>query len=245
MPFQHVLELSAISKVFPTPTGPLTVVENVSLKLKEGEFVSIMGPSGCGKSTVLNMVAGLSEPVVVQRIHADFHLGQTLHTHRGWKIIDFEGEPAKTMAERRAPDAVWRDIAGMLRSFDYAAASVPGPRSQAWAAQCRTAFLRGYTGAELSAADASMLRAYEADKAIYEVVYEIRNRPDWVGIPLHAVATLAADSNDFEDSDPPPTLVGSNQVPSGEPASQPKSAGEPASQPKSNGEPASPTREQG
>jgi maltokinase len=161
-------------------------------------------------------------------VHGDFHLGQALHTHRGWKIIDFEGEPAKTMAERRAPDAVWRDIAGMLRSFDYAAASVPGPRSNAWAARCRTAFLRGYTGAELSAADASMLRAYEADKAIYEVVYEIRNRPDWVGIPLHAVASLAADINDFGGSDPLPALVGSNQVPPGEPARPPKDQAEPA-----------------
>jgi nitrate ABC transporter ATP-binding subunit len=64
MAFSFVLELSAISKAFPTPTGPLTVVENVSLKVKEGEFVSIMGHSGCGKSTVLNMVAGLSEPTM-------------------------------------------------------------------------------------------------------------------------------------------------------------------------------------
>jgi maltokinase len=175
-----------------------------------------------------------AETLDTQRVHGDFHLGQTLHTPAGWKIIDFEGEPAKTMAERRAPDAVWRDIAGMLRSFDYAAASVPGPRSQAWAAKCRTAFLRGYAGAELSAADTSMLRAYEADKAIYEVVYETRNRPDWVGIPLHAVATLAADSNAFEGSDPPPALVGSNQVPPGEPARPPRN----------HGEPARPTREQ-
>jgi maltokinase len=171
-----------------------------------------------------------AETLDTQRVHGDFHLGQTLHTPAGWKIIDFEGEPAKTMAERRALDAIWRDIAGMLRSFDYAAASVPGPRSAAWAAECRTAFLKGYTGGQLSAAESSMLRAYEADKAIYEVVYETRNRPDWVGIPLRAVAALASDNPD--------------SVPPGEPASPPKARGEPASPPKARGEPASPPEEQ-
>ena len=151
-----------------------------------------------------------------QRVHGDFHLGQTLRTPTAWKIIDFEGEPAKTLDERRAPDSVWRDIAGMLRSFDYAAASVPGPQSTTWATECRAAFLRGYTGGELGTADAGVLRAYEADKAIYEVVYETRNRPDWVGIPLRAVAVLAADKRDSEGSDPPPTSADSNQVPPGE-----------------------------
>jgi maltokinase len=132
-----------------------------------------------------------SMTLATQRVHGDFHLGQTLHTPDGWKIIDFEGEPAKIMAERVAPDSVWRDVAGMLRSFDYAAASVPGPPSSAWAQECRQAFLRGYAGGELSPADAAAVRAYEADKAIYEVIYEVRNRPDWVSIPLGAVATLA------------------------------------------------------
>jgi maltokinase len=135
-----------------------------------------------------------TEAMAVQRVHGDFHLGQTLHTPTGWKIIDFEGEPAKSLAERQAPDSVWRDIAGMLRSFDYAAASVPGPDSATWAAACRQAFLEGYARGPLESADVTTLRAYEADKAIYEVIYEVRNRPDWVEIPLAAVAALAASS---------------------------------------------------
>jgi maltokinase len=130
-----------------------------------------------------------------QRVHGDFHLGQTLHTPSGWKIIDFEGEPAKTLPERVAPDSVWRDVAGMMRSFDYAAASVPGPDSAAWRDGCREAFLAGYTdGRGLDADDAGLLASYEADKAVYEVVYEVRNRPDWVGIPLGAVAALAQET---------------------------------------------------
>ncbi len=68
---------------------------------------------------------------------------------------------------------------------------MPGPGSAPWAEQCRQAFLAGYAGGELSAADAALLAPYEADKAIYEVVYEVRNRPDWVSIPLTAVAGLA------------------------------------------------------
>jgi len=127
-----------------------------------------------------------------QRVHGDFHLGQTLHTPSGWKIIDFEGEPAKTLAERVAPDAVWRDVAGMMRSFDYAAATVPGENAQAWRDACREAFLTGYTdGRGLGPDDEGLLAAYEADKAVYEVVYEVRNRPDWVEIPLSALAALA------------------------------------------------------
>jgi maltokinase len=181
-----------------------------------------------------------------QRVHGDFHLGQTLHTPSGWKIIDFEGEPAKTMAERRAPDSVWRDVAGMLRSFDYAVASVPGPRSAAWAAACRAAFLRGYTVAELGATEASLLRAYEADKAIYEVVYEMRNRPDWIGIPLRAVADLAAGNHASGGSDSSPTFADINQVPNdpGEPGSPLNEPGKLATPPHESGELASPTREQ-
>jgi len=132
--------------------------------------------------------------LATQRVHGDFHLGQTLRTPGGWKIIDFEGEPVKTLAERAAPDSVWRDIAGLLRSLDYAAASVPGPASREWALAARNAFLRAYAGGELTEVDAAVLRAYEADKAIYEVIYEVRNRPDWVNIPLAAIAALSTAS---------------------------------------------------
>jgi maltokinase len=143
------------------------------------------------------------ETLATQRVHGDFHLGQTLMTPSGWKIIDFEGEPVKSLAERAEPDSVWRDIAGMLRSFDYAAASVPGPGSQAWADACRGAFLQGYVDGPLDAADEAVLTAYVADKAVYEVVYEVRNRPDWVSIPLAAVSRIA-DAGLSQDSTPAP-----------------------------------------
>jgi len=145
-------------------------------------------PHVAGLSLCFNALAETA--LSTQRVHGDFHLGQTLLTPSGWKIIDFEGEPVKSLAERSEPDSVWRDIAGMLRSFDYAAASVPGPTSRQWADACRSAFLDGYAGGELSAADEAALQAYVADKAVYEVVYEVRNRPDWVNIPLAAVAAI-------------------------------------------------------
>ena len=129
----------------------------------------------------------LGREIAVQRVHGDFHLGQTLLSPTGWTIIDFEGEPAKTAAERRAPDSPWRDVAGMLRSFDYARSAHADPASDAalgWASACREAFLDGYAPER---PDAALLRAYELDKAVYEVLYELRNRPDWLEIPLRAI----------------------------------------------------------
>ena len=136
----------------------------------------------------------------VQRVHGDFHLGQTLHTPSGWRIIDFEGEPAKSLPERAAPDTVWRDVAGMLRSFGYAAASVGGPAATGWEHACRAAFLSGYSGGRaLTATERVQLRAYEADKSIYEVVYEVRNRPDWAAIPLKALDALTRDPDPTQE----------------------------------------------
>lgn len=142
------------------------------------------------------------QTIDVQRVHGDFHLGQTLRSASGWTIIDFEGEPAKSAAERRTPDSVWRDVAGMLRSFDYVRSAHTDPESDAarrWAADAHAAFLRGYCGPTDAPAD--LLAAYETDKAVYEVVYETRNRPDWVAIPLRAVADRAAAPHTLHDRD--------------------------------------------
>jgi maltokinase len=142
--------------------------------------------------------------VRVQQIHGDLHLGQTLRTVRGWKIVDFEGEPAKPLAERLQPDSPWRDVAGMLRSFDYAprvvertwsdgqdaGAEQRAYRAGEWSERNRAAFLNAYAGRDLTPEEHTLLAAYVADKAVYETVYETRNRPAWVTIPLEAVARI-------------------------------------------------------
>jgi maltokinase len=130
----------------------------------------------------------------LQRIHGDFHLGQALLVpDRGWVLVDFEGEPLRPMNERDRPDVALRDVAGALRSFDYAAGSTEGWPTE-WAAACREAFLEGYRGAsgvDLEQYDA-LLTAFELDKAVYEAIYESRNRPDWLGIPLRGIEQLLA-----------------------------------------------------
>jgi len=148
----------------------------------------------------------LADGGVTMRVHGDYHLGQVLRTDEGWKIIDFEGEPAGEVEERRRPSSPLRDVAGMLRSFDYAAAAALRQRmepqdplwqhltaaGEAWAGANRDAFWAAYLerleGCGLLPADGGsslvVRRAFEVSKAVYEVGYELGHRPDWVQVPL-------------------------------------------------------------
>jgi maltokinase len=146
-------------------------------------------------------LAKLIEPVPAQRVHGDYHLGQVMRTQTGWVVLDFEGEPASPLAQRRARSSPLRDVAGMLRSFDYAArhqlithpeAASLAPRAADWVRRNGDAFCAGYAaaGGLDPAVNSVLLRAMLLDKAVYEVVYEARNRPTWVPIPLESIAEL-------------------------------------------------------
>jgi maltokinase len=137
--------------------------------------------------------------LAAQRIHGDLHLGQVLRTTDGWVLLDFEGEPAQPIAERRRPQPAVRDVAAMLRSFDYAARHHgAGPRAERWAERNRTAFCSGYaavsaaTDGQDPAVERVLMRAFEIDKAVYEALYEARHRPTWLPIPMSAIERLAA-----------------------------------------------------
>ena len=135
------------------------------------------------------------------RIHGDYHLGQTMNSPYGWVILDFEGEPARPLPERRRKRSPLRDVASMLRSFAYATSAVSLQRGLAvppdFEERARERFLERYF-AEIErallppgeAAIASLLAIYELEKAIYELRYELDNRPDWVQIPVAGIVRL-------------------------------------------------------
>jgi maltokinase len=144
-------------------------------------------------------LAKLTDPIPAQRVHGDYHLGQVMRTQTGWIVLDFEGEPASPLALRRARSSPLRDVAGMLRSFDYAARhqliNHPerirlGAAASDWVRRNSDAFCAGYAaaGGLDPASNSVLLRALALDKAVYEVMYEARHRPSWLTIPLESLA---------------------------------------------------------
>ena len=175
-----------------------------------------------GLEALLEPVARLDHLPPTIRIHGDYHLGQTMFAHGTWYVLDFEGEPLRPLADRRRKDLSMRDVAGMLRSFDYAAAQASRTAAQArpaledtaemptlggvtapqmspldrdWARSARDAFIAGYTDDHGFDSPLDLvLRALVIEKASYEVVYEHRLRPSWMGIPLSALDAEARTS---------------------------------------------------
>jgi maltokinase len=196
-----------MAKVLPTEPAPddwyATAARQMSERLDAAiQVVPQLEEHAAGIRAIYAAVADSREPVVRQRVHGDLHLGQVLRTATGWIVLDFEGEPARPLADRRQLDSPLRDVAGMLRSFDYAARhmlveqpddSQRAYRAQEWAERNRAAFCTGYSSASGldPCGDSPLLRAFEADKAVYECVYEARNRPHWLMIPLHSLTRLA------------------------------------------------------
>ncbi|MBF4584484.1 hypothetical protein ITJ54_17595 [Curtobacterium sp. VKM Ac-2865] len=196
----HVTLAGVMPTVPATPDRVTAAIETMRSRLDTAAAeVPAIAEHADAVRAVYERAAAVEWPAL-QRIHGDLHLGQVLAAPepRGWVFLDFEGEPLRPLDERSLPDVPLRDVAGMLRSFDYVAGALAhddDPVDAAdWAREARSAFLDGYQrgiGADLSAHHA-VLDAFEVDKAVYEVVYEARNRPTWVGIPVAAVERLVA-----------------------------------------------------
>jgi maltokinase len=161
--------------------------------------VPALAPHADTVRAAFDAVRNYDGPVPLQRVHGDLHLGQVLRSVTGWVLIDFEGEPMAPPAARAAPSSPLRDVAGMLRSFDYAANYLPLGDTEpervaaalAWTTRNQDAFCDGYAQtASDPRKQAVLLRAFELDKALYEVNYEHAHRPTWERIPLAAITRL-------------------------------------------------------
>jgi trehalose synthase-fused probable maltokinase len=176
-------------------------IERIFLRLPDDERLAPIAGRGQDVRERLAARAQIGVSGRVIRTHGDYHLGQTLHTPRGWVIIDFEGEPARPLPERRQKRSPLRDVASMLRSFAYVTSAVEilrGRRApEDFEQRARERFLTCYFAAVDptlmpggEAAIANLLSIYELEKAIYELRYELNNRPDWVPIPVAGIARL-------------------------------------------------------
>ena len=170
----------------------------------EGEDAAFLADHATAIVAHVRTAAASAEGVARTRIHGDLHLGQMLVVGSDVMLIDFEGEPAKSLDERRAKDLPVRDVAGVLRSFDYAAAVAQQNRPAGgdteiartderyaeFRRRAATTFLAGYTG-EDEPEVSPLLMLFLIEKAAYEVGYEAANRPDWIGVPVAGLVTAA------------------------------------------------------
>lgn len=181
------------------PTGPseLALLADRFTVLLDSAVrrVDALRPFRTPLRTAFARMTGVTSAPPAQRVHGDLHLAQMLRSSGRWMLIDFEGEPQLPMAERAAPHLPLRDVAGMLRSFDYAALSSPtGPSgaAAAWSGACGDAFCAGY--ARVSGQDprehAVLLRAHVLARAVHELMYEIDNRPERAPLPLQSIGRL-------------------------------------------------------
>ncbi|MEZ5157241.1 MAG: phosphotransferase [Candidatus Nanopelagicales bacterium] len=181
-----------LRRAFPTETlGPEdTAAISRRLQARLSEAVQQVPQLAVMRERLATLVSAPAryDRLEIQRVHGDLHLGQALHTKGGWRIIDFEAEPGASPGQRAALDHPMRDVAGMVRSFAYAAARAG---LADWRQASTASFLAGYAD-EGGLVDESLLTAYLVDKAAYEAVYETRNRPQWVEIPLAGLRDLAA-----------------------------------------------------
>ncbi|WP_188669165.1 1,4-alpha-glucan branching protein GlgB [Tersicoccus solisilvae] len=159
------------------------------------EAADAVGPHDAAVEAAVEALGRGGDAPVLQRIHGDYHLGQVLDSpQRGWILLDFEGEPLRPVAERSLPDTALRDVVGMLRSFDYAGGfavlnGADPDATRAWTTAASDAFLDGYrrVSGEPVDTESPLFVGLWLDKALYEVVYEQRNRPDWIAVPVDAV----------------------------------------------------------
>ena len=176
-------------------------IERIFLRLPDDDRLAPIAGRGQDVRERLAARAQIGITGRVIRTHGDYHLGQTLYTPRGWVIIDFEGEPARPLYERRQKRSPLRDVAGMLRLFAYVTSAAgmlnDDDPPEDFEARAREAFLDKYiehVDATLlpsgEAAISNLLSIYELEKAIYELRYELDNRPDWISIPVAGISRL-------------------------------------------------------